>query len=264
MTAPPARALLTVWTREQRYCTWCALLILAAFLALALLISPETPTNPAPHGAGQSAQGNVEPFSPEERLARYTLWLERFTGLLAFVSAIQICFLIRADLTARRSADAAHDAAEALPKIERAYVFLDSEKMAKTNTELSGTIGDGTVFEVFFKNHGKTPAIIRSLNMRCIYSPNAYPVLAPETNATVAVGLVIASGDSTDGIACVVRATDDQIAEARDGAGYVLLIGQFGYLDVLRESCDTYFCWEFNFDRGRFVLFPSEELNRYT
>ncbi len=42
-----------------------------------------------------------------EQMARYTLWLERFTGLLAIVSAFQIYFLIRADGAAKISANAA-------------------------------------------------------------------------------------------------------------------------------------------------------------
>jgi hypothetical protein len=42
------------------------------------------------HGA-QEERGNRK---PDEKLADYTLWLERFTGLLVFVSAFRIIFLI--------------------------------------------------------------------------------------------------------------------------------------------------------------------------
>lgn len=51
--------------------------------------------------------------SADDRIAQYTEWLAGFTGLLVLISSVQILFLIRADKTARTSADAAKVLAEA-------------------------------------------------------------------------------------------------------------------------------------------------------
>jgi hypothetical protein len=50
--------------------------------------------------------------STDDRVATYTLWLAVFTALLVAVSAFQISFLIRADETATRAAEAAKSSAE--------------------------------------------------------------------------------------------------------------------------------------------------------
>jgi hypothetical protein len=62
---------------------------------------------PTHQNADHSATGEIQPSAPEERIAYWTAWLTGFTGLLAFVSAIQIGFLIRADKTARIMAETA-------------------------------------------------------------------------------------------------------------------------------------------------------------
>jgi hypothetical protein len=65
-------------------------------------------------------------LDPNERIADYTFWLMCFTGLLFVTSATQIAFLIRADRTAKATAQAALKSAQtaekALSTIEVAYV----------------------------------------------------------------------------------------------------------------------------------------------
>jgi hypothetical protein len=67
----------------------------------------------APHSSREKAKTEVDPRTSEERIADYTLWLERFTGLLALVSFVQIAFLLRADKMTRIAAGAAEKAANA-------------------------------------------------------------------------------------------------------------------------------------------------------
>lgn len=93
-----------------------AALALAAFLVFGASSSAQTPSkNPqasADASSEQRAQNIPQPQSPDDRIAAYTLWLAIFTGALVVVSSLQIFFLLRADKTARISADAARLAAE--------------------------------------------------------------------------------------------------------------------------------------------------------
>jgi len=82
------------------------------------------PTAAAPQGASQNPHKEIDRRTSEERLADYTLWLERFTGLLAVVSAVQIGFLFRGDKTARLTALAAKESADSLRALERGYAAI--------------------------------------------------------------------------------------------------------------------------------------------
>jgi hypothetical protein len=85
---------------------------LAGFGIWTEISSKHNQESKTPYRADEEAGSYVDPRTSEERIADYTLWLERFTALLALVSAVQIAFLIRADRTARISSDAAKLAVE--------------------------------------------------------------------------------------------------------------------------------------------------------
>lgn len=93
-----------------------ALLLILTLMALsglmAVELSPQPPRNNAVEQAAERPQQYIDSRSPEQRLADYTLWLERFTAALVIVSAVQILFLIRSDSTARTAANAAKEIGE--------------------------------------------------------------------------------------------------------------------------------------------------------
>jgi hypothetical protein len=131
--------------------------------------------------AQSSTKDIIHPESAEERtadyteaLADYTKALAIVTAVLAVISLVQIFFLIRADRTARITADAARAAAteagraadiaaeqvaitrSGVATTERAYVFCES--ITHVSTAKFGT--EEVVKWVFFavwKNSGKTP-----------------------------------------------------------------------------------------------------------
>src|ERR1700682_435292 len=82
----------------------------AALLLIGFAISPYAPHHEAHKKATESTEPEVK---PDERIARYTLGLAWFTGVLAAVAIAQAYFLIRADKTARIAANAATEAARA-------------------------------------------------------------------------------------------------------------------------------------------------------
>src|SRR5215475_13134072 len=105
-----------------------------------------------------SSQNVISDFwnwTTKEAISFYTAALALFTLVLVAVSAIQIRYLIRADRIARRSsiatqrlAIATKKAAEQLPRVERAYLFVDPSASKNAGR-----------FTVTFKvtNYGKTP-----------------------------------------------------------------------------------------------------------
>jgi hypothetical protein len=89
---------------------------LVFFYAEQIWRSSECSNNPTEQGRTKSAKAKTleisVPEKPDEKIASYTLWLAILTGCLVGVSALQIRFLVKADETASKAAEAALVAAE--------------------------------------------------------------------------------------------------------------------------------------------------------
>lgn len=96
-------------------------------------------------------------ISTEERLADYTLLLAIFTGLLVGVSVFQGYFLIRADKTARQTANAAMLSAEAAIGVELPKLFV---KKIELICDQWGWENGYRSVEITVTNYGRTPAFI--------------------------------------------------------------------------------------------------------
>jgi len=103
---------------EWRY--WPAVPFAALiFVAIAGVSIPKSPPQQTSAEHGSYTVANDEP-TPDERLADYTLWLERFTALLAVVSALQVVLLIRSD---RKMADTAALTARQVDLAEKQFLM---------------------------------------------------------------------------------------------------------------------------------------------
>lgn len=78
--------------------------VLSALLIVELSYQP--PNDSKKNQPYDNSTQDVDRRTPDERLADYTMWLERFTGLLVAVTAIQIGFLLRADRASQRAFEA--------------------------------------------------------------------------------------------------------------------------------------------------------------
>jgi hypothetical protein len=122
--------------------------------------------NVTQHGIERSLSQDTEPeprITKEENdaaLVRYTLWLAILTGGLVFVSAGQGFFLLRADKTARITADAAQAQTHNFTKLERPYVYVFNPKGLKLEDY---TEDPYHYFEYEVANYGKTPATIEAV-----------------------------------------------------------------------------------------------------
>ncbi len=113
----------------------------------------------------------------DERIAAYTGWLATFTLALVIVSAVQIRFLIRADETARITATAAKQSADAVMAAETAQVRIlpKSHKYWEVagkyadfypNSPGMGSFSNRITSTYAFKNYGKSLAILQEAHVR--------------------------------------------------------------------------------------------------
>jgi uncharacterized protein YpmB len=99
--------------RRAQKAIWIALFVclVVGFGSAVWQSSTVSPYQQAKYDANRATKGRTasiaKPESSDERIADYTWWVAAFTLCLAFVSAFQIFFLIRADQTARIMAETA-------------------------------------------------------------------------------------------------------------------------------------------------------------
>jgi hypothetical protein len=118
---------------------------------------------------GATAYAQSSQKSADDRIVNYTLWLMIFTGVLAVVSAVQIGFLIRADKTARISAEAAKksvDISEA-SMIAGARAFVSTAELVPTWEHDKTTGRYSWRFRPTWKNSGNTPTKNLKLYSAC-------------------------------------------------------------------------------------------------
>jgi hypothetical protein len=205
-----------------------------------------------------------------------------FSCLLVAVGALQGAALIYTALVTNKAANAAQTAAEALPAVERSYVFLsdkieiewESDPEAKSLEEsIARVLGDGDTHNESvtgairfpLKNHGKTPAILSEIYLAAGYFLNSNLSMGAATGGAIPAGMIISAGeDSGDQFGCQLSIRLRDWREAKNGAGYVLFFGRVLYRDVFGKPHETGFCREYNFTRARFILAPNGKLNYYT
>jgi hypothetical protein len=236
------------------------------------------------HGPQNRPASVTSPQTAEDRIADYTWWLGAFTLLLAVVSSVQIFFLIRADKTARTSADAAKTAAkaaqasaEALPNIERAYLFMRlSDYVCTATTQyFDGTTGNpnpvhaGNFYaRYFFGNHGKTPAVLHEIRVGTKLSTEPLdPTEWAGCPNILVVERVVAGSDGETPVFDIrepasgyVSLEDGDVIAA--GGLFIYFYGCATYSDVFGETHETQFC--FRYDRTGLSQWGGREHNRRT
>lgn len=180
-----------------------------------------------------------------------------FTVVLAVVAIFQIILfwyqlsLMKDTLeVSKASADAALEQAKAITQSERAYVF------AKVIIEQRSDDVDMILkYRTVFKNHGKTPANIISLDSDgyAIIRPNDIKNIARhETTWVYPDGLVIAGGASWSGTKPVL--INQGVAELTEGQKGFYCFGFIRYRDVFGNHWETGYCWEYIAGQNRFRL----------
>lgn len=161
-----------------------------------------------------------------------------------------------------RTARAATAAARALPILERAYVFPSRDAALHLPESLGSTAAVRMKFRVGFTNHGRTPAVVRWVNLNQQYLSEP-PVGVYEDHERHGAGVVIGPGDSQvySERELVIPRSEWERAEAGDGGLY--LHGRVVYQDIFAAQHETYFCWRYDVASRAFSVVGSETLNRH-
>ena len=160
------------------------------------------------------------------------------------------------------AANAAKDSADALPKIERAYLFV---KVRINNVNLA----DGKFwiqFNVEIKNYGKTPAVLRLLRNYSSWEDVVPQELIKHELASKNIpdGFVIGSGEGHSEL-CEITLNQDEWSEFQSLNKTVYIVGSVDYRDVLNEERRTSYCWHcIPTTNGVNTSIIPSKLNRYT
>jgi len=191
-------------------------------------------------------------------LAVATKWLAFLTAIIAGTAFVQIWMLIRqlklteaADRHSKIAADAAKASADSLPRIERAYLFAsisfsepleeldeDHEDYVAANPRAVGEI------KVTITNHGKTPAVLTSLDRYPVFSELAPQLLVSQNEKRIQVpdGVVVA-GDKPFEIRIRLDVDGERWSQLKSRKLEMFCVGAITYDDVLGNSHKTGFCW---------------------
>jgi hypothetical protein len=180
-------------------------------------------------------------------------------GITAFFTIILAVSTILLWGVTNKAAEAAKVAAEYIPTVEGAHVYVVIKK--DEIFEQVQLIGKGAVppnftpqIRVALKNFGKTPAFIESFNARLSYVSTKKPVSGFE--ARIQPNTIIAADDETEP-PLVVSAPELSKTDADTiwrAAAHLILEGTFVYRDILGGKWIVRFDGRTDNDNGRFRL----------
>jgi hypothetical protein len=185
----------------------------------------------------------------QDRIVSLTGWI---VGI-GVVQAIIFCLTL---FGTTRAANAANKAAEALPVLERAYVYprimKDNVYITARNPKLS--LDDDLRLQVtfLFKNFGKTPARLISGEVELHRTPPDDTV----TNVTqwpVGYMDVLAEGEATREMTRGISIAKANAADILDGKIQIVLMGWLSYLDIWDNVQECQVLWRFNPTLRRFT-----------
>jgi hypothetical protein len=187
-----------------------------------------------------------------------------FTFFLVIVGIGQGIFLYRTDQGTHKTAVAAKEAAEHIPRVERAYLFLWHEIDRRITPNAIPNTGDILEVNFRFHNHGKTPAILRRIEADIrVVERNEFPTALRDVGATdMPPGLIISGGQATPTFPQRTLMSAERWREVTFQGHLLLFLGRVQYLDIFGDLHETGFCLQW-FGDG-FGPAATEALNYYT
>jgi hypothetical protein len=192
--------------------------------------------------------------------------LSFFNTLLVVVGLIQGLALAYTALVSNKAANAAKEAAEALPLMERAYIFVHhvTSPDLRSSVTLGSSTQDRFTIRYSFKNHGRTPAIIQDRYAVARYLKFSTP--DKTRGRPMSASIVISPGDISQEYEVPVPIIGEDFENAKKNVGRVYFWGNLGYLDIFGERREIYFFVEWDFDSNGFKITEdaAHRLNYYT
>jgi hypothetical protein len=242
-------------------------------VALIALSSPraEPPTAPAPILSVQDqlvalyAKIQAENDKILDAQGQTADALDRNANLLGVtigIGLVLILFFGGILLAMWRTAKASTSAARALPTLERAYVFLGKDIAVTRPDVLGPSAAVSLIFHASFTNHGRTPAVVRWINLNHHYL-SELPSGAYEDHERHGAGIVVGAGETLSLADTPLTLPRSEWHRAESGDGAIYLDGRIVYRDIFAAQHETYFCWRYDVPSRAFVAVESEALNRY-
>jgi hypothetical protein len=166
-------------------------------------------------------------------------------------------------ISTRDTAIAAKVAAEHIPRVERAYLFLWKELKHKITPNPLG--GDILEVQFAFHNHGKTPAILRRIEVD-IRVIERYPTTLREIAEDMPMGFALSSEGTTPFFPRRQLIKPEHWTNFKQRKCLLLFLGVVKYNDVFGDPHETGFCleWDVISGQGGFSPSPTDTLNYYT
>ena len=174
-------------------------------------------------------------------------WVAIGTFLLFFATSGLWIFTGFMWWSTRTAAIAAKAAADALPIVERAYLFADRTIRAKIDWPQNRSDTRFGEFFLVVRNHGKTPAILRSIRFGVIPLAANEPNIADVAKATTELPTEMAaleSGGKTDPLVGRFRVAGENVLTLSGDTALFsfFLIGKINYDDIFGKQHETVFC----------------------
>jgi hypothetical protein len=204
---------------------------------------PESPPSvepvPAPTTQGESSQ---EAKAKDEKLIEKGLLLVALFQLLTFIA--QAVILGKSLRSTKLAANAAKESANALPTIERAYVFV---KVYLSQNFIADKGVTEYTAQISIVNGGKTPAVL----LDCIYTTRIVGLNdeLPEISKTnsdkpwIPPGIVRANYERTE--LAVIQTNAAEMKSVEACLERLVCYGVIRYEDVFGKAHETGFCWEY-------------------
>ncbi len=258
-----------------------ALVISLAIVVIAMALHPPPPITEDQYAAAQKAAKDAAcQYSPlrcfwnwttHDPVAFYTFVLAIFTCVLG-VSTIGLW------IQTGKAANAAQAAAEHIPRVERArlYVVMESENvstslsLAASEFEKKRDRKDWTLVSFgigySFRNYGKTPAFIHEIGHQVIVADEEPRIISYRLQVPLPVDFVLGPDRTTTRIGDVavpkIRASD--ALAIRDMKATFWFCGYVVFDDAFGNRFEQQFKWHYSAVSDRFCTYSYREIERKT
>jgi hypothetical protein len=191
-------------------------------------------------------------------------WIIWLTAVVAVATFLQAIFLFKSFRETRKAANAAKDSADALPMLERAYIFVNK---VRSNTIIMPTpdeyyYGASRIrlnknsFEVVIENYGKTPAIVKRIEAVANVFSGAIPHIVGIQYPNMPEITRIIASQKGHSFNFDFDIEDNQTLEKISSLERKLVcIGCIQYEDIFGNPHETGFCWWYEPDTEDFCFY---------
>jgi hypothetical protein len=179
--------------------------------------------------------GNTTKADDKSTVDMWTKAIVFCTGLIALFNLGLLVANCKLWKTTKKAADAAKKSADALPKIERAYLFTDivPTNVCPHNDPLKITLS--------LHNEGKTPAIITDLYVNLTSETTCPADMEKARNIPITEGRVIRGGGSHD--RPIPFSSADIPIKPKQKDPDLIAYGRVVYEDIFGDTHTEKFCW---------------------